>query len=467
MQKRGISIDALALIFSFIVFAQLLSYVVPQGAFERVPVPDRPGRTMVAAGTYAPATADGEVTLAPWHFLLAITKGLADAQDIIFLIFLVGGVIEIMRRTGAIDAALHGAVEHLGHSPWILIAGCLLLFSIGSFTVGMGEEYVPLVPILVSMCLAMRMDAVVAMGMVWVPSAIGWGTAGINPFGVLIAQNIAGVPLTSGWLPRLGMMFVFLLIAFHHVYRYARRVQSDPAASLVADVDYSDGFHAPDDLSLNGTRIAILAAFVLGIALFVWGVGSQGWYIAELNAVFLGIGLVSAIIARLGLVETSQVFLEGCAKMTAAALIVGFARTIEIVLSDGQIVDSIIHAVASLLEGLPSGVSAIGMLAVQALCNFFIPSGSGQAFVTMPIMSPLATLTGVPQQVAVLAYQFGDGFTNMIVPTSALLMGALSLGKVPYQAWVRFVGPLLVKLYLVAAVFLVLSIHFGASAGLY
>jgi uncharacterized ion transporter superfamily protein YfcC len=153
--------------------------------------------------------------------------------------------------------------------------------------------------------------------------------------------------------------------------------------------------------------------------------------------------------------------------MTAAALIVGFARTIEIVLSDGQIVDSIIHAVASLLEGLPSDVSAIGMLAVQALCNFFIPSGSGQAFVTMPIMSPLATLTGVPQQVAVLAYQFGDGFTNMIVPTSALLMGALSLGKVPYQAWVRFVGPLLVKLYLVAAVFLVLSIHFGASAGLY
>jgi uncharacterized ion transporter superfamily protein YfcC len=284
---------------------------------------------------------------------------------------------------------------------------------------------------------------------------------------VLIAQNIAGVPLTSGWLPRLGMMLVFLAIAFHHVYRYARRVQRDPGASLVAHVDYSDGFHAPDDLALNGTRIAILVAFVLGIALFVWGVGSQGWYIAELNAVFLGIGLVAAIIARMGLVETSQAFLEGCAKMTAAALIVGFARTIEIVLSDGQIVDSIIHAVASLLEGLPSDVSAIGMLIVQAVCNFFIPSGSGQAFVTMPIMSPLATLTGVPQQVAVLAYQFGDGFTNMIVPTSALLMGALSLGKVPYQAWVRFVGPLLLKLYLVAAVFLVLAIQFGERVGLY
>jgi uncharacterized ion transporter superfamily protein YfcC len=172
---------------------------------------------MVVGGTYAPVSADETVTMAPWHFLTALTKGLADAQDIIFLIFLVGGVIEILRRSGAIDAALHKAVARLGHSPWILIGGCLFMFGIGSFTIGMGEEYVPLIPIIVTMSLAMRMDAVVAMGMVWIPYGIGWGCAGINPFGVMIAQNIAGVPLTSGWDIRLVMMFAFLAVGFHHL----------------------------------------------------------------------------------------------------------------------------------------------------------------------------------------------------------------------------------------------------------
>ena len=153
--------------------------------------------------------------------------------------------------------------------------------------------------------------------------------------------------------------------------------------------------------------------------------------------------------------------------MTPAALLVGFARTIEVVMTDGQIIDSIVNSIAGLLQGLPAEASALGMLGVQAICNFFIPSGSGQAFVTMPIMSPLATLTDVPQQTAVLAYQFGDGFTNMIVPTSALVMGALALGRVPYVAWFRFVGPLLLKIFALAAVFLVLSMHIGSTVGFY
>jgi uncharacterized ion transporter superfamily protein YfcC len=466
MQKRGINIDSLALIFSFIVIAQLMSYVITQGTFERAPFPDNPSRSMVVAGTYAPVSADESVTLPPWHFLIGITKGLADAQDIIFLIFIVGGVIEVLRRTGAIDAALHGAVEKLGHSPWILILGCFAMFSLGSFTIGMGEEYVPLIPIIVTMSLAMRMDAVVAMGMVWIPYGIGWGCAGINPFGVLIAQNIAGVPLTSGWGFRLLMMIAFLALAFHHLYRYARRVQQDPSQSLVADVDYSSGFEPPHDIQMTGARSAVLAVFLLGIAFFVYGAAKFGWYISELNAVFFGIGLIGAAIARMSAGETSRTFLEGAAQMTAPALIVGFARAIAVVLEDGQIIDSVVHGIAGLLEGMPAEVSAIGMLIVQSLCNLFIPSGSGQAFVTMPIMSPLATLTDVPQQTAVLAFQFGDGFTNMIVPTSALVVGALALGKVPYAAWVRFVGPLMIKILLLAAAFLVFSIHFGEAVGL-
>ena len=465
MTKRGWAIDSLVLIFSFIVFAQLLGYVVPQGGFERVPYPENPNRSMVVAGSYAPTVEADQVSLPAWHFLLAIPKGMEAAQEIIFLIFLVGGVIKILRQTGAIDVAMHRAVERLDKSPWVLIAGCLVMFSLGAFTIGMGEEYVPLVPLIVSMSLAMRMDAIVAMGMVWVPYGIGWGCAGFNPFGVMIAQNIAGLPLTSGWEFRLVMMAAFLILAFHHIYRYAMRVQKNPEKSLVAHVDYSTGFEAPDDMRLTGPKIGVLLALVGGISLFVWGVANKGWYITELVAVFLAIGIVSALITRMSAGDTSRAFITGAAEMTAAALLVGFARTIEVVLVDGQIIDTIIDAIASLLEGTGPEVSAIGMLFVQTLTNFFIPSGSGQAFVTMPIMSPLATLTDVPQQTAVLAYQFGDGFTNMIVPTSALVMGALALGRIPYTAWVRFTGPLLLKMFSLAAVFLVFTVHFGDAVG--
>ena len=460
MKLSAIKIDSLVLIFSFIIFAQLLSYVVPQGSFEREPFADNPNRQIVVAGTYEKLPEDKQVSLPIWHFLNAVTKGLEDAQDIVFLIFIVGGVIEILRKTGAIDAALMTAVHKMGHNPSILILGCFAMFGLGSFTIGMGEEYVPLIPILVSMALAMRMDAIVAMAMVWIPYGIGWGCAGINPFNVLIAQNIAGVPLTSGWEIRVLMMLAFLAVGFHHTYRYAKKIKANPEESLVSDVTYDESFHPPEDIALTKKRMAVLFVFMAGIALFVWGSAEYGWYIMELNTIFLGIGLVAAIIGRLGAVGTSEAFLTGCKVMIGAALIVGFARGIAVVMTDGQILDSVVHGAAQLLDGLPAEVSGIGMLLVQSLCNFFIPSGSGQAFVTMPIMSPLATLTGVPQQTAVLAFQFGDGFTNMFVPTSALLMGGLALGRVPYIAWLKFLGPLMVKIFLLAAVFIVLSIHF-------
>ena len=456
--------DSLVLIFSIIVVAQLLSYVLPHGEYDRVPVPDS-SRTMVENGTYHRVTGDDKVTLPPWAFLTALPEGLEAAQDIVFLVFLVGGVIALLRKSGMIDAALHGAVARLGKAPWILIAGTLVIFSLGAFTIGMGEEYVPLIPILVTMSLAMKLDSIVAMGMIWVPYGIGWACAGTNPFGVVIAQGIAGVPITSGLATRWVLLLVFLAVGFQHVYAYARKIQKDPSASLVADVDYSTGFDPPEDVRMTWQRILILAIFVASVVLFVYGAGNWGWYITELNAVFLGIGLLAAIISRMSPNLASATFIRGAAEMTTAALLIGFARTIEVVLSHGQIIDTIIHGIASTLEGSGSYVAAVGMLAVQTICNFFIPSGSGQAYVTMPIMSPLATLTGVPQQVAVLAYQFGDGFTNMVVPTSALVMGTLALGKIPYTRWVRFVTPLLIKLFLVAIVVLILAVRFGDAWG--
>jgi uncharacterized ion transporter superfamily protein YfcC len=465
MQSRLKSIDSLVLMFSIIIIAQLLVYVIPQGAFERQPYPENPDRSMVVAGTYEALSAEDKVSISPWYFLQAIPKGFAAAQDIIFLVFVVGGVIGILRATGAIDALLHRAVARLGGSPWILIAGCLVMFSLGAYTIGMGEEYVPLIPIIVSMSLAMRMDAIVAMGMVWVPYGIGWACAGTNPFGVIIAQNIANVPITSGWQFRLVMLAAFLALAFHHIYRYALRVRANPEESYVAHVDYTTGFEAPDDVELTPVRIGVLLSLLATVIGFVFGAAEFGWYINELMAVFMACGLVAAMLARMSPGDTSRTFISSAAEMTAAALLIGFARSIEVVLSDGQVIDTVIQSIANLLVNLGPDASAVGMLVVQSICNFFIPSGSGQAFVTMPIMSPLATLTGVPQQTAVLAYQFGDGFSNMLVPTSALVMGALALGRIPYTAWLRFTLPLLLKLLLLSAVFLVITVHFGKALG--
>lgn len=443
--------DALLLIVALILLAQGAACVLPAGEFERDGV-------RVVPGTYHPVETE---PLPPLAFLTAIPAGLGAAQEIIFFVFLVGGVIGIVRATGAIDAGIDAAIARLGSRPVWLIGGAVGLFALGSSTVGMAEEYMPFVPVLVAMCLALRLDAVVAVGIIYVGAGVGYACAALNPFTVLIAQDIAGLPLTSGQGLRWMLLVVCGAVGVHHILRYARRIRTDPAASLVADVDYTDGFTLPDDRQFTARRWSVLAILGGGIGLFVWGVATRGWYLTELSAVFLGIGLLAAAAAGVAPNAAARAFVRGAAAMTATALLIGFARTIEVILTDARVIDTIVNGLAQPLAALPAHAAALGMLVVQTAANLFIPSGSGQAYVTMPIMAPLADLTGVMRQTAVLAYQFGDGFTNMLIPTNALLMGMLALGRIPYQRWLAFVVPLLVKLYVVAAVALVLAVEFG------
>lgn len=445
---------SLVLIFGMILVAQVTTYLVPAGTFSR------DGRT-VLPGTFR-LLEGAEVPVQPWHtFLTSIPKGLAEAQDVIFFIFLIGGVIAVLRATGAIDAFLGAAIRRLGGRPLLLVAGMTSVFALGSGTIGMAEEYLPFVPILVAMGLAMRMDAMVALGIVYVGYGVGYGCAPLNPFTVVIAQDLAGLPVYSGQGLRWTLMGLCTVVGVHHVMSYARRVQKDPGASLVGDVDYSKGFEAAHDLPLTLPRLSILLAFAAGIGLFVWGVNAHEWYLTEMAAIFMGVGIFAAVLGRLGPNEVAAKFCEGASELATTALLVGFARTIEVVLSDAQVIDTIVHGIASVLEGAGSYVAAAGMLAVQTVCNLFIPSGSGQAYVTMPIMAPLADLTGVTRQTAVLAFQMGDGFTNTIVPTNAVLMGMLAMGRIPYGRWLRFMVPLLLKIYAVALAGLFYAVAVG------
>ena len=449
-QRRRVP-DALVLVFALVVLAQLASYVLPAGEFER------DGRRVVP-GTWRAVDAE---PLPPLAFLTAVPAGLAAAHEVVFFVFLAGGTIGVVRATGAIDALLGAAIGRLASRPGWLVAGMVGLFALGSSTVGMAEEYMPFVPVLVTLCLALKLDAVVAVGIVYVGAGVGYACAALNPFTVLVAQEIAGLPLTSGQPVRWALLVVCAAVGVHHVLRYAARLRADPAASLVAGVDYSSGFELPADVRFTARRAAAAAVLAAGVGIFVHGVAARGWYLAELSAVFLGSGLLAAAVGGLGPNRAARAFLEGAAQMTATALLIGFARAIEVVLSDARVIDTIVDGLAAPLAALPAHAAALGMLAVQTVCNLFIPSGSGQAYVTMPIMAPLADLTGVTRQTAVLAYQFGDGFTNMLVPTNALLMGMLALARIPYQRWAAFVVPLLVKLYAVAAAALVAAVALG------
>tara|TARA_B100000029_G_scaffold395739_1_gene393606 strand:- start:366 stop:1724 length:1359 start_codon:yes stop_codon:yes gene_type:complete len=442
--------NALVFIAGLILFAQLISYVLPAGEYDR-------DGDRVIAGTYQTVEA---APLSPIAFLTAIPKGLAEAQDIIFFVFIVGGAIGIVRATGVVDALISSALRRTGEQPEGLVAVMVGIFALGSSTIGMAEEYLPFVPILVTMCLALKLDAVVAVGIIYIGAGVGYACAALNPFTVLIAQDIAAVPLTSGQSVRWLLLLTCVGVGVHHLFRYMSRLRADPHSSFVADVDY-EGFTLLSTNTLTSRHGVIIALLIVASAGFVWGVATQGWYVGELSSMFLAIALATTLIGGLAVNTAAQSFLMGAAEMTTTALLIGFARAIQVVLTDAQVIDTVIYGLAQPLALLPAHGAAVAMLGVQTVCNLFVPSGSAQAYVTMPVMAPLADLTEVTRQTAVLAYQFGDGFTNMIVPTNALLMGILALGRIPYSRWVQFVAPLLVKFYGVAIIALILAVQFG------
>ncbi len=451
-----------------VIVAQILSYLLPAGSFDRVE--NAAGRLQVVPGSFH-LTPDAP-TLSPLASLTALPKGLSGAHEIIFFVFIIGGAFAVLRATGAVDAAMGALIRGWGDRPFWLVAGGITLFAVGSATIGFGEEYFPFVPVLVTLALTLGYDRITAVAIIMVGYGVGYGAALINPFTVLLAQNVAGLQPASGLWYRMVLMVVFLPIGIHHVWSYAKKVRRDPAASLVADVSAPEGMstasggdgeagaeHSP----MSTTHKLVMAAVGIAMALLVYGLGQWQWYLVEMGAVFVALTVVMALIARMSPDRTAVEFGAGAAALTSVALLIGVARSIQVVLNEGGIVDTIVHGLSVPLQGLPAALAAVGMLFVESLANFFIPSGTGQAYVTIPIMAPLADLVGVHRQVAVLAYQFGDGFSNMLVPTQAVIVGALAIAGIPYDRWLRFILPLMVKLWIVGSIALAVAVWIGYS----
>lgn len=456
--RRGFRVPhTLALLFAIMILALIATWLLPQGSFETAP--NEQGRMLVVPGTYTQA--DERVTLPPWELLTAVPRAMADAQAIIFFLLLVGGAISVLRATGTIDAGLGWILRRIGHSPALLIMIGTAMFAIGSSTLGASTEYIPFAAVLVVLCLAMGMDAMTAIGIMVAGYGIGYGVAVLNPYTVIVAQDIAGLPPVSGLWFRLLLFVPFVAIGVHHVWSYARRVQHDPSSSLMVGVTEPSPEPVTDYPPISGRHLAVLGFTALALAAMVYGIPVRGWYLIELGAIWLAVAIFAGLVGGLGIDGTSKRFAAGAADLAVVALLVGFARSIALLLENGQVLHTIVHGLSIPLQQVMPELSAVGMLLMQTVLNFFIPSGSGQAFATMPIMAPLSDVVGVTRQVAVLAFQFGDGFSNMILPTNIVLMAILGVAGIPFDRWVRFITPLLLKLLGAAAVTLVIAVMIG------
>jgi uncharacterized ion transporter superfamily protein YfcC len=450
----------LVLLFMIMAVALIATYLLPQGMYEMTETES--GRTVVEPGSYH--ALDKRTWLTPWELLTVIPRALEDAQGIVFFVFIIGGALAVIKSTGTIDAMLGKMLEKFGGRPQVLIVAGMLVFTVGSSTIGMAEEYLPFVPVLLALCVAMQMDAVAAVGMMVVGYGIGYGVAAVNPFTVMIAQDIAEVRPTSGIAYRLLLTAPFFAIGWHHVQSYAFKVRRDPSKSLLYDLRTQVKQPAEGYPPFRRIHTMVLGLTVAAIAAIVYGVSDLSgwhWYLEELSAVFLLLTIVVIIIARINPSAAAREFTIGASELTGTALLVGFARAIALILEDGMVLHTIVHYLSMPLQAVGPEISAVGMFFIQSLINFFIPSGSGQAFVTMPLMTPIADLTGVSRQIAVLAYQFGDGFTNMMVPTNAVLMGILGIAGVPYDRWFRFIIPLMIKIWIAGSLALVLAVWIG------
>ena len=375
-----------------------------------------------------------------WQVFTAIYHGFVKQAGIIVFILVVGGAFWLLNATGAVSAGIGRFIARVGRrDKWVLV-GITLLFSLAGAIFGMSEETIPFVGMVVPLMLSLGYDAFMGMLIVYVAANVGFSAAFLNPFTVGIAQGMADLPLFSGMGYRIfcWAFLTVLLVVFVLVYARAQRLE----------VDKVDTSSIPQT-SLSRRQAWILVVLGITVVLLVVGVTVWDWYLAEITGLFLVMGIVSGLIAGFDSGRIADELIAGAKDILSAALVVGFASGIIVILQDGKVVDSILHAMQQGLDGQGPLASLSAMYGIQAVINFLIPSASAKAAVTIPIMAPFADMVGVSRQAMVLAFQFGDGFTNMLTPTSGVLMAALAMARIPYAKWVKWVWkPVLVLLAL-------------------
>ena len=366
-----------------------------------------------------------------WQVLSAVYHGFVKQAGIIVFILVVGGAFWLLNATGAVEAGIQRFIARIGKRDILVLVALTVLFSLAGAVFGMSEETIPFVGIVVPLVVSMGYDAFMGMLVVYVASNVGFSSAFLNPFTVGIAQGMADLPLFSGMGYRIFCWAFLTLLMVVFVWFYAKRTRKEPAVILSASEESAT--------HLTKRQAWILVVLLLTVVALIVGVTCWEWYMPEITGLFLGMGIVCGIIAGFSANKIADELIAGARDILSAALVVGFASGIIVILQDGKVVDSILHGMQEGLDGSSPVASLSAMYGIQALINFIIPSATAKAAITIPIMAPFADMVGVSRQAMVLAFQFGDGFTNMVTPTSGVLVAALAMARIPYAKWVKWV----------------------------
>ncbi|MDD2294619.1 MAG: TIGR00366 family protein [Eubacteriales bacterium] len=448
-----------------IALSMVLTWVLPAGSFQ-YEYNEELDRDLVVPGSFQ--LAEEQSPIGPWGMVISIFDGVVQAGDIIFFILFAAAYVYVLSETGALNALTGAMLRKLGSKDHMIIPIFMILFAIGGTTIGMYEETYGLIPAFMIIAVTLGYDRIVGGAIVFVGVATGFAAAILNPFTIGIASSVAQVPMIHEKVTVLRFIafFLFMALTITYVMRYAAKVRKDPTKSIMyGDPDALRGMEnvkSRDEvmqLPFTQAQKISLFGFVLLIAGIAFGIVMYGWYLSELAALFFVFMIATMIVNRMTTSEMAEMFVNGCKSALFGAMLVGLARAISLVMEQGQVIDTSVNFLAGLVGNMPASIAGVGMLIVQNIVNFFIPSGSGQAVVMMPIMAPLSDLVGLSREVAVVAYQFGDGFSNMFWPTAvATECGIMGIGM---DKWYKFITPLFIMMFALQAVLIVAAVAWG------
>lgn len=447
------------ILFFLVLVASISTWIIPPGQFDYQSV-DVNGtmRDLVVPGSFHYIDRSQASPTGIIDFFCSFHRGMIAGAEIMMMIFIVNAAFSMIVKTGAFDCMMGALLRKFDGKEKILVPLFFLIYALGATLFGMWNDFNGLIPIMVGMGVALGYDALFGFAIIILGIGIGFASALMNPYTIVIAQSIAGIPVYSNPEIRIAMFVIFSAMSIWWIFRYGKKIKADPSKSLMAGEKTKFQFDRDELVKLKvGTREKlVLADILVCLIIIMYGFLRSGWGTIQLTGVFLMMGIIAAVIYRWSPNRIAEEFINGCADIVFGALIVGIARATLVVLEDGMVIDTIINSMASLLTGLPPAIAAQGMLVIETLINFIIPSGSGQATTIIPIMAPLGDLIGVSREMTVLTFQMGDGFSNLLWPTANIAIGC-GISGVPISKWWKFFVPLFGLMYVVQMLLLVFA----------
>lgn len=453
--------NTFTIIFTLIFIMAVATWLLPSGEFDRK-YNEEAGKDLVVAGTYHKVEKNPQGLIAVFG---SFSKGIVDAAEVISYVLIVGGAYGVILKTGAMDAGLKRVIQIFQGRSSLLIIIVMFLFSVGGTTTGMWEETLPFYLILIPLMIRSGYDPIVGVAIAIVGAGTGVMASIVNPFATGIASGIAEISIKEGSNLRIAFWFISVFISISYVLFYANKVKKNPEKSIMHKqrdqylASFANVHNNQEDVYFTFRRKLIVIAFLSMIVFMMYSILQLGWWIPEMTFLFLAVALFSAVVGKISESKFWEYFVEGSKDLLGAALIIGIARGILIVAKDGVILDTILLYCANAMASVPSYGFLIINEIIQIMIAIFVPSSSAHAALTIPIMAPLADLMNVPRSSIVSSYQFASGLANLITPTAGVLIAALSMGKVAWGQWVKFIFPLLVIHFLVSIVIVILHLY--------